>query len=113
MSHVLERFEQQGLLIKQFVYALLIASQKSLLYLGAHRITILTEQPLQNNLKQYKSSGRMVKWVVELALYGISYESRRAIKAQALADLLSNAQFCISERKEKVNYGCSIEMVRN
>jgi len=30
----------------------------------------------------------MVKWAVELAPYGINYEPRRAIKAQALADFI-------------------------
>ena len=31
----------------------------------------------------------MVKWAVELAPYGINYEPRRAIKAQALADFIA------------------------
>jgi len=31
----------------------------------------------------------MIKWAVELAPYGISYEPRRAIKAQALADFIA------------------------
>ena len=31
----------------------------------------------------------MIKWVIELAPYGISYELKRAIKAQALADFIT------------------------
>jgi len=31
----------------------------------------------------------MVKWAIELAPYGINYEPRRAIKAQALADFIT------------------------
>jgi len=31
----------------------------------------------------------MIKWAIELAPYGNSYEPRRAIKAQALADFIA------------------------
>ena len=31
----------------------------------------------------------MIKWAIDLAPYGISYEPRRAIKAQALADFVA------------------------
>ena len=34
----------------------------------------------------------MIKWAVELAPYGISYEQRRAIKVQAFADFIAEAQ---------------------
>ena len=49
---------------------------------------VLTDQPLQNIAERYGSS-RMMKWVTELASYGISYEPRRTIKAQAVADFIA------------------------
>jgi len=40
----------------------------------------------------------MVKWVVELAPYGLSYEPRKAIKAQALEDF--TAECAAPQRKD-------------
>jgi len=89
ISHVLTRSKSRYLLVEKFAYALLIASRKLRPYLESHPITVLTDQPLRSTLEKYRSSGRMVKWAVELAPYGINYEPRRAMKAQALADFIA------------------------
>jgi len=89
VSHVLTGPKSRYLLIEKFDYALLIASRKLRPYFEWHPITVLTDQPLQSTLEKYGSSGRMVKWAVELAPYGLSYEPRKAIKAQALADFIA------------------------
>ena len=34
-------------------------------------------------------AGRMLKWSLELSKFDIQYESRKAIKAQALADFVA------------------------
>ncbi|XP_071906174.1 uncharacterized protein [Coffea arabica] len=49
----------------------------------------MTDQPLRQILTNPEVSGRMTKWAVELAEYDIGYQSRTAIKAQALADFLA------------------------
>ena len=87
VSHVLTGAELRYLLVEKFAYALLIASHKLRPYFESHHVTVLTDQPLRSTLEKYECSGRMIKWAIELAPYGISYEPRRAIKAQALAIL--------------------------
>ena len=52
-------------------------------------MTGLSDQPLRNTLERYGSSGRIIKWAIELSPYGISYKPRRAIKAYALADFIA------------------------
>ena len=97
ISHVLTGLESRYLLIEKFAYALLIASRKLRPYFESHLVTVLTDQPLRSALKKYGSSGRMVKWAIELAPYGISYEPKRAIKAQALVDFVAE---CLAPHHE-------------
>jgi len=89
VSHMLTRPETRYLPVEKFAYALLVASRKLRPYFESHPITVLIDQPLRSTLESYGASGRMVKWAIELAPYGIKYEPRRAIKAQALADFIA------------------------
>ncbi|XP_019200121.1 PREDICTED: uncharacterized protein LOC109193759 [Ipomoea nil] len=54
--------------------------------------------PLGSVLRNPASSGRFVKWVVELTQYGIEYQPRPSIKGQALADFLVE---CTAGEEEK------------
>lgn len=42
--------------------------------------------PLEKSLDNFEKSGRLAKWAVELNWFGIKYQPKTAIKAQALAD---------------------------
>jgi len=68
---------------------LVLASRKLCPYFEAHKLTILTDQPLKNVLQKLDVSGRLLKWAVELSQYDIAFEARSAIKAQALAHFLA------------------------
>ncbi|XP_071920730.1 uncharacterized protein [Coffea arabica] len=59
-----------------------------------------TDQPLRQILTRPEASGRLTKWAIELGEYDLSYESRTAIKAQALADFLAKLTF--DEVKEPI-----------
>ncbi|XP_071933276.1 uncharacterized protein [Coffea arabica] len=58
-------------------------------YFLTHPISVGTDQPIRQILVQLEASGGLTKWAVELGEYDLSYESRTAIKAQALADFLA------------------------
>jgi len=78
-------------LIEKFAYTLVMTSWKLRTYFEAHKLTILTNQPLKNILQQLDASGRLLKWAVELSHYDLVFETLRAIKAQALADFLGES----------------------
>ncbi|XP_074351517.1 uncharacterized protein LOC141690633 [Apium graveolens] len=54
----------------------------------AHRIEVRTAYPLRHILHKPESSGRMLKWAVELGQFDLEYCPRTAIKGQALADFI-------------------------
>jgi len=58
-------------------------------YFQAHPIRVLTDQPLKQVLFRPKTSGRLLKWNIELSQYDITYFPRKAINGQALADFIA------------------------
>ncbi|KAL0402039.1 UNVERIFIED_CONTAM: hypothetical protein Slati_4233800 [Sesamum latifolium] len=81
------------------------AGEKLCVYLVAseeasHQVTVLTNQTLKHILASPNASGRMVKWAVELSEHGIEFEPRPAIKAQILADFISETT---EEKDDKYN----------
>jgi len=64
MSHALAGGKVNSLLIEKFTYTLVMASQKLRAYYEAHRIIVLTDQPLTNVLQRLDSSGRLLKWAI-------------------------------------------------
>ncbi|GAV57838.1 hypothetical protein CFOL_v3_01374 [Cephalotus follicularis] len=59
-------------------------------YFQAHTIKVLTNKPLRQVLAETDTSGRLVKWFIELGEYDVRYEARPAIKSQVLADFMGN-----------------------
>ncbi|XP_071917217.1 uncharacterized protein [Coffea arabica] len=74
---------------RKLVLALVHAARKLRPYFLAHSIVVMTDQPLRQILTKPEISGRMTKWAVELAEHDIGYQPRTAIKAQALANFLT------------------------
>ncbi|KMT08060.1 hypothetical protein BVRB_6g144140 [Beta vulgaris subsp. vulgaris] len=74
--------------IEKFGLALLMASWKLRPYFLAHSILVYTDQPLRQVLHKMDASGRMLKWVVVLNMFDLSFEPRKAIKGKALADFI-------------------------
>ncbi|KAG7584809.1 Ribonuclease H domain [Arabidopsis thaliana x Arabidopsis arenosa] len=58
-------------------------------YFQSHPVEVLTNQPLRTILHSPNQSGRLAKWAVELSEYDIEYKSRVSMKAQVLADFLT------------------------
>ncbi|XP_074374423.1 uncharacterized protein LOC141714827 [Apium graveolens] len=74
--------------MEKLVYALILAARKLRPYFQAHRIEVRTAYPLRHILHKPESSGRMLKWAVELGQFDLEYCPRTAIKGQALADFI-------------------------
>ena len=74
VSHALARAEVNYPLIEKFAYALLMGSRKLRPYFEAHKILVLTDQPLKNILQKLYASGRLLEWAFELSRYDLAFE---------------------------------------
>ncbi|XP_019167796.1 PREDICTED: uncharacterized protein LOC109163501 [Ipomoea nil] len=88
ISKLLRGAESRYTPLEKMVYSLITTVRKLFPYFQAHPVEVLTDQPLAGILRSPTSSGRMVKWAMELTQYGIEYKPRPSIKAQALADFI-------------------------
>jgi hypothetical protein len=52
-------------------------------------IIVVTDYPLDDILWNQDATGRISKWAVELGALNIDFESRTAIKSQALVDFMA------------------------
>ncbi|XP_074323826.1 uncharacterized protein LOC141660734 [Apium graveolens] len=88
MSRRLLDAETRYTSIEKIVYAHILAARKLRPYFLAHRIEDRTVYPLRHILHKPESSGRMLKWVVELGQFDLEYFPCTTIKGQALADFI-------------------------
>ena len=79
--------------IEKLAYSLLMASKKLRQYFQSHHITVVTDQPLKEVLQWITTSGRMVKWSIKLSEYGLEFQPRKSIKAQAFTDFVAECSF--------------------
>ncbi|XP_074370185.1 uncharacterized protein LOC141711548 [Apium graveolens] len=84
--------------MEKLVYALILATRKLRPYYQAHRIEVRTAYPLRHILHKPESSGRMLKWAIELGQFDLEYCPRTAIKGQALADLILEFDFEVDNK---------------
>ncbi|XP_034208074.1 uncharacterized protein LOC117621615 [Prunus dulcis] len=75
--------------IEKLAFALVVSARRLRPYFQAHTIHVLTNQPLRQVLQKPETSGRLVKWAIELGEFDIHYKPRPAIRGQAVADFLS------------------------
>ncbi|GAU43618.1 hypothetical protein TSUD_185110 [Trifolium subterraneum] len=91
VSRALQGPELRYLQIEKIALAVIMAARKLRYYYLAHSIIIRTDQPVKQLLAR----------PVELAEFDISFESRKALKAQVLADFVAEMTTSTTSEKNK------------
>ena len=87
-SRALRGAEERYLKMEKLILTLVTAAQKLRPYFQAHTIEISTEYLMKQVLHKPETSGRLMKWAIELSEFDIIYKPKIAIKGQILADFV-------------------------
>ena len=94
-SRVLREAEERYPKMEKLILALITTSRKLRPYFQAHTIEVPTEYPMKQILHKPETSGRLIKWAIELSEFDIRYKPRTAIKGHILADFIM--EFTLTE----------------
>ena len=92
LSHILKDTESRYTGLEKLAFSLVLAARRLRPYFLAHTIIVRTNSPLGRVLLNPEASGRLIKWTTELSEFDIQYQPRSAIKAQSLADFVTEVQ---------------------
>jgi hypothetical protein len=67
--------------VQKLLYTLLITSRKLRHYFEGHKITVVTDFPLRDILRNKDATRCISKWVVELGALSIDFSPQKAIKS--------------------------------
>jgi hypothetical protein len=67
--------------VQKLLYAVLITSRKLQYYFQEYSITVVTDYPLGDILRNQDATGRMSIWAVELGALTIDFKPRTTIKS--------------------------------
>ena len=81
--------------MEKLILALVTAVWKLRPYFQAHTIEVPTEFPMKQVLHKLETSGRLMKWTIELSEFDIRYKPKTAIKRQVLVDFVM--EFTLAE----------------
>ena len=98
-SRALRGAEERYPRMEKLILALVTAAWKLRPYFQAHTIEVPTEYPMKQVLHKLETSGRLMKWAIELSEFDIRYKPKTAIKGQILADFVM--EFTSAEPAEK------------
>ena len=74
--------------MEKLILALVTATRNLCPYFQAHTIEVPTEYPMKQVVHKPETSGRLMKWAIELSEFDIRYKTKAAIKGQVLADFV-------------------------
>jgi ribonuclease HI len=89
VSEVLSESKARYQPVQKLLYAVLITSRKLRHYFQEHSISVVTDYPPGDILRNQDATGRISKWVVELGALNIDFKPRTTIKSQALVDFMA------------------------
>ena len=87
-SRALRGAEERYPRMEKLILALVTAARKLRPYFQAHTIEVPTEYPMKQVLHKSGTSGRLMKWAIELSEFDIRYKTKTAIKRQVLVDFV-------------------------
>ena len=82
------RAEERYPRMEKLILALVTTARKLRPYFQANTIEVPTEYPMKQVLHKPETSGRLMKWAIELSEFDIRYKPKTAIKGQVLADFI-------------------------
>ena len=97
-SRALRGAEERYPRMEKLILALVTAAWKLRPYFQAHAIEVPTEYPMKQVLHKPETSGRLMKWAIELSEFNIRYKPKTAIKGQVLANIVM--EFTLAEPAE-------------
>ena len=74
--------------MEKLILALVTAAQKLRPYFQAHTIEVPTKYLMKQVLHKPETSGRLMKWALELSEFNIRYKPKTTIKGQVLVDFV-------------------------
>ena len=74
--------------MEKLILALVTTARRLRPYFQAHTIEITTEHSMRQILHRPETSGRLMKWSMELSEFDIRYKLRTTVKGQVLADFI-------------------------
>jgi ribonuclease HI len=89
INEVLSESKAHYQLVQKLLYAVLITTRKLRHYFQEYSISVVTDYPLSDILRNQDATGRISKWAVELGTLNIDFKPRTAIKSQALVDFMA------------------------
>jgi ribonuclease HI len=89
VSEVLSESKARYQPVQKLLYAVLITSRKLRHYFQEYSISVITDYPLGDILRNQDATGRISKWAVELGALNIDFKPRTALKSQALVDFMA------------------------
>ena len=87
-SRALRGAEERYPRMEKLILALVTAARKLRPYFQAHTIEVPIEYLMKQVLHKPETSGRLMKWAIELSKFDIIYKPKTAIKGQVLADFV-------------------------
>ena len=87
-SRALRGAEERYPKMEKLILALITTAQKLRPYFQAHTIEIPTEYPMKQVLHKPETSGRLIKWAIELSEFDIRYKQKTTIKGHILVDFV-------------------------
>ncbi|KAL0445167.1 UNVERIFIED_CONTAM: hypothetical protein Slati_2239400 [Sesamum latifolium] len=106
VSKVLNGAEGRYAPIEKMALALVVTTRKLRPYFLTHPVGVKTNMPLKQTLGKPDTSGRLIKWAIKLSEYDTSYLPRTTIKAQALANFVSEVTGAPQKKAPGTRNGC-------